>query len=195
MKLFISTAFLGGLLSLVAACATLNADECKTVNWQQLGDSDGAQGHPATRIAKHHKACEKHSLTVDPLAYERGWQGGIQRFCTPQNGFSLGLRGGSYQNSCPSQFEGPFVSAYRPARDLYDAERDLQNAESEFDRTLNDIAFLSHARTKEDLHRLQSASDRLTQLRFDLPRLRDNVAFARRNVEDYLDANPSVRGF
>lgn len=195
MKLLVSGAVLGGLLSLLAACATLNEDECKTVNWQQLGDIDGAAGHPATRIAKHHKACEKHKLTVDPVAYERGWQGGIARFCTPQNGFSLGRRGGNYNNSCPSEFAGAFVSAYRPARALHDAESDLQSAESEFDRALRDVSLLSHPRTKEDLQRLRYASDRLTQLRFELPTLRDNVVFARRNVEDYLDANPSVRGF
>lgn len=50
-KLLATAVVLGGGLYL-SACATLNESECQTVDWKQLGDSDGAQGHGQTRIAQ-----------------------------------------------------------------------------------------------------------------------------------------------
>ncbi|MEP3264668.1 MAG: DUF2799 domain-containing protein [Hyphomicrobiales bacterium] len=81
------TAFLGFFVGLLAlsACATLNEDECKTVDWKQLGDIDGSQGHSSSRIAQHSKACEKHGLPVNVAAYNQGWKVAIARYRPTKN--------------------------------------------------------------------------------------------------------------
>ena len=192
---FFVTAFLIGCGAMLGACATLNESECKTVDWKQLGDTDGSQGHLATRIAKHNKACEKHGLSVDAARYHSGWQAGIVRFCTPQNGFTLGARGGSYAGSCPSELASAFEAAYRPAFALYRAENDLHAIESRIDARIDEIRYLSLSHKPEDRERLRHASEDLRHLRYDLPSRRVDVEIAHRNRDDYLRANPHILAF
>ena len=176
------------------ACATLNEDECRTVNWGQLGDIDGSQGHHSTRIAKHSKACNKHGLPVDTAAYNDGWLAGISRYCVPQNGFNLGRRGATYRGSCPSQFASAFVAAYRPAKNLHDAVKSLRSTELSIDQDIDEIALLSRSKDPKDREKLKHVSERLSVEKSDLPRLRSNVELANRDVADYLRSNPHIKG-
>lgn len=193
IKLIATAGFFGGILAL-SACATLNEDECKTVNWQQLGDIDGSQGHHATRIAKHNKACEKHGLPVNTAAYNDGWIAGIARYCVPQNGFNLGKRGATYRGSCPSQFATAFEAAYNPAKSLYDAVTELRRAERSIEQGIDEIARLSYSKNPKDLEKLKQVSKQLHFDQRDLFRLRSNVDVAQRNVQDFLRANPHIKG-
>lgn len=180
-------------LAILSACATLDENECKLADWRQLGDRDGSQGYPSGRIAQHAKACGKHGLPVDDAAYRAGWQAGIGRYCVAQNGFDLGRRGGSYRNSCPPPLAAPFEAAYRPARDLFDAERELEDAENRIDDIIHEIERLSYSHRPEDLKRLRETSERLHFERSDIPRLQSNLLIARRNADDYLRAPPHIR--
>ncbi|MEP4704008.1 MAG: DUF2799 domain-containing protein [Hyphomicrobiales bacterium] len=189
------TAFLGFFVGLLAlsACATLNEDECKTVDWKQLGDIDGSQGHSSSRIAQHSKACEKHGLPVNVAAYNQGWKVAIARYCTAQNGFNLGKRGATYRGSCPSEFAATFESAYRPTKNLHDAVKRLQSAEQAIEQDIDEISRLSHSKDPKKLKKLKYVSERLKTNQGDIHRLRANVASARRRVQDYLRENPDIR--
>ncbi len=173
-------------LFVLASCATLNENECHTVNWQQLGDRDGAQGFALTRIAKHNKACQKHGISSDVPAYEAGWRAGIERYCTPQNGFRTGRSGITYRNSCPSNLADGFLGAYIPARNLYIAERDIATTESRIDTLISEITRLANSSNVEDKARLKEKSSELRYERDNLPGLRADLEIARRDVNDYL---------
>ena len=194
-KMIRLAAFVGFFVGLLAlsACATLNEDECRTVDWQQLGDIDGSQGYPSTRIAQHSKACEKHGLPVNVAAYNQGWKVAIARYCTAKNGFDLGRRGATYRGSCPSEFAAAFESAYRPAKNLHDAVIRLNNAERDIENDINAVSRLSHSKKPKDLEKLKHVSERLRRNQGDIHRLRANVASARRNVQNYLRENPDIR--
>lgn len=194
IKLFAGAGFFGALLAL-SACATLNESECQTVNWQQLGDNDGSQGHASTRIAKHSKACEKHGLPVNVAAYNQGWRAGISRYCTPQNGFNVGSRGAAYKGTCPSEFASQFESAYRVSKNLHDAKQHLHRIEEAVAADIDEVAHLAHSKKPEDKEKLKHVSERLSFNKNDIPRLRSNVTLAERNVQDYLRANPHINAF
>jgi hypothetical protein len=65
------------LLALAAGCALFPVEEadCRGVNWQERGYSDGYGGHPQqySRLAP---ACRQFGVEVDEAAYFKGWKDG-----------------------------------------------------------------------------------------------------------------------
>ncbi len=55
----------------LAGCATLNKNECQTVDWEQLGLQNGQSGEPQSYIAEHQKACSQYKLPVDTMKWMR----------------------------------------------------------------------------------------------------------------------------
>lgn len=193
-KLIATAAMLGGGLYL-SACATLNEDECQTVDWKQLGDSDGTQGHGQTRIAKHAKACERHGVPINTAAYNEGWRAGISRYCTPQNGFNIGRRGASHAGTCPSDLAGPFEAAYRPAYKLGRAENRVGEIQSGIDTSIDNLARWAISKDPKRIAKIPDERRHLNNLRAEQPIARSNVIIARRELEDYLAANPQIQAF
>lgn len=177
----------------MAACATLDAEECQTINWQQLGDTDGANGFPQERVAKHAKACEKHSLPINEKAYFAGWQGGIARYCTPQNGFRQGWIGRHYRNSCPSELAGGFVEAYSVAITFNRAEAEVRHLENKISSAAREISRLADSKDPKDIERLKDETEKLKHAQNRLPSAREEKARAQRAMNDYLRAHPEIR--
>lgn len=193
-KVIATAVVLGGGLYL-SACATLNESECQTVDWRQLGDSDGSQGHGQTRIAKHAKACEKHGIAIGTAAYNEGWRLGISRYCTPQNGFNIGRRGGSYAGTCPSDLAGSFEAAYRPAFKLSRAERRVSEIQNGIDASIDNLANWATAKDPKLRAKIPEEKIHLNNLRAEQPIARSNVEIARRELNDYLVTNPQIQAF
>src|SRR3989337_3049438 len=91
------------LLLALSACATMDRNECLTVDWQTVGFEDGVAGYSGDRIGQHRKACAKHGVTPDLTAYQAGREEGLREYCVPANGFRLGSQGGSYSGMCPAE--------------------------------------------------------------------------------------------
>ena len=123
-----------GLLSLtLAACASMNKDECKLANWKTIGYEDGSNGHTQAQIGKHRSACAKHGVAPDFAAYQKGHSHGTSAFCNPSRGFSLGSNGRHYRGMCPKDVEPAFLKAYRTGKKVYIARQKvkaLQNKQS-----------------------------------------------------------------
>ncbi|WP_295811846.1 DUF2799 domain-containing protein [uncultured Nitratireductor sp.] len=136
-----STGLIAGLAFMLSlsACATLNESECESVNWSELGRNDGAAGRNISHVQQHRKACAKFDLPVDENAWRTGWEEGIRRYCTPQNGLSKGRDGRSYANSCPSDVAAGFESAYRVGKRVHDARSDYDRLKRELERLYDDL--------------------------------------------------------
>lgn len=106
-------------IALLSGCATLSESQCAANDWQTVGYSDGASGQDSSRLLKHQNACMKHGVTPDRVAYMTGWEEGVVRYCTPDNGFQQGQRGSAYRNVCPGELEPGFHDAYLAGRELY----------------------------------------------------------------------------
>ena len=110
---------------LLPGCATLSESQCAANDWHTVGHSDGASGQDSSRLLKHQNACMKHGVTPDREAYMAGWEEGVVRYCTPDNGFQQGQRGSGYRNVCPGDLEPGFHDAYLAGRELYVAQAEI----------------------------------------------------------------------
>ncbi|WP_372626311.1 DUF2799 domain-containing protein [Arsukibacterium sp.] len=115
---------------LMTGCAGMDKSQCLTADWRTIGFEDGANGKPETAIATYRQECADHGVTPELNAYRLGHRAGSERFCTRVNGFNVGKRGASYQNSCMPDLEADFLPGYRDGKTLYDLQRGLNSARS-----------------------------------------------------------------
>ena len=108
-----------GLLTVLSSCATMKKEECFTADWYQIGYEDGSKGFLTSRIAKHRKACSKYDITPDLETYLNGRARGLEEYCTPYNGYQLGVWGLPYMNQCWGEMEDLFLNAYNRGKDIY----------------------------------------------------------------------------
>lgn len=168
-----------GLLAL-NACATLNEDQCRDVSWQQLGYDDGQAGRHSSHVDLHRQACQRYNITVDATQWRDGWESGIRRYCTPQNGLNEGRAGRSYANSCPAEVRAGFEDAYRVAKAVHDARAAVERENREMDDLLRK---LREAKDRDQINRLQTEiSVKRDSVRNAEFRLRD----AERNYDFYV---------
>lgn len=113
----------GGTLLAIAAlsvsCTTMNQSECSSSNWAELGVNDGERGLRSTHYSKYEKACAEYGIPVNSSAYIAGWETGIRRYCTGDNGFRVGNSGILYADSCPIELEQKFLSAFELGRNVH----------------------------------------------------------------------------
>ncbi len=119
------------LVAGLSGCATMNADECATVDWTTVGYEDGSRGYTTERIGKHRKACAKHGVTPDFQAYQNGRNRGLEEFCQPGRGFNHGANGGNYHGVCPADMEPEYLEAYRAGNKLYTLRAGVSSANSQ----------------------------------------------------------------
>ena len=122
------------LILMISGCATLSESECIHGDWYSIGQSDGRFGYKASRIEKHRKACQKVNAYVDIDSYMIGRKDGLQYYCTPQNGFDVGLNGNYYNNVCPPQLERDFLEHYSYGQEIHTLRNEISSAEYQIDQ-------------------------------------------------------------
>ena len=60
----------------LAACATMDAEQCRSANWYDIGFRDGLFGIQRMDVA-YDEQCSKQGATLDTVAYAKGWQEGL----------------------------------------------------------------------------------------------------------------------
>jgi hypothetical protein len=123
------------VLLTVAACATLDKDECRTADWYAIGLEDGARGRAIERLGDHRRACAKHEVAPNAERYLAGRNEGLKSFCTPERGYSEGRAGRAYAAGCPEPLAGHFLGAYQRGHELHELHRQLSALESEIARS------------------------------------------------------------
>lgn len=114
-------------------CATLDESECRSVDWYQLGLKDGSDGYTATRLGDHREACAEYGLNVGATEWRRGYDTGLDNYCTVDNGYAVGRRGMYYGHVCPAEVERAFVSAYELGKETYDVEQEISDLDRRID--------------------------------------------------------------
>lgn len=121
-------AFLGTFF--LFSCATLNEQQCRTGNWEEIGRQDGARGFSASRVNSHTKACQEHGIQVNNAIYQKGYDEGVRSYCTPENGYQLGRLGMlASQATCPADLASAFTTALSKGFSDYRAELAAKEAE------------------------------------------------------------------
>ncbi len=185
----------------LSGCATMNSDECMTVDWSTVGYEDGAMGYGADRLGKHRKACAKHGVAPDFAAYQDGRDQGLQEYCQPSRGFSVGSNGGSYNGVCSAHYENDFLDAYNSGRHLYTLRSNVNRANSAINsrkNELDDIAdevrdsearLIGRETSTEDrvllLSDLKELSERRGQIEVEIEELYEVRAHSQFELEQY----------
>jgi hypothetical protein len=114
----------------LGGCArSLTESQCVAGDWETVGYRDGSRGLAASHLLEHQNACVRHGIVPERSDYLYGWEQGIARFCTPENGFARGEGGTAYPQVCPYDLEPAFHGAYREGRTLYHARAELRRLE------------------------------------------------------------------
>ncbi len=90
------------LLGLLAACASLTEDACRTGNWESIGYNDGVRGRSASYVNEHRDACGEYGIAPNTAVWLRGRLEGLKQYCTPDNAYTVGRRGSELNNVCPT---------------------------------------------------------------------------------------------
>lgn len=143
-------------LMALASCATLNEEQCASVEWRELGRQDGIAGRNSSYLELHQKACSKHGIPVGGDEWRIGWETGIRQYCTAANGLGEGRAGRSYANSCPAELAADFEGAYQVGKRLHDAEADRTRIQNEIDALL---AKMRNAESREEKRALRLEID------------------------------------
>ena len=122
------------LLVLLAGCASLDQDECRTANWYAIGLEDGARGRALERLGDHRRACSEHGVALDADRYVAGRNEGLKSFCTFQNGYTQGRSGHGYAGACPPDAAKLFLAGHQRGRELYELHRRHDSLEREITR-------------------------------------------------------------
>lgn len=189
------------VLLALSGCATMDREECLTVDWRTVGFEDGVAGYSADRIGEHRKACAKHGVTPDLTAYQEGRAEGLREYCVPSNGFRLGSHGGSYGGVCPSDLDSAFSEAYYSGRQLYVLEtrlssvsNQLESSREELRETESDIVSRSARAISSDASKEERAQavvdvkhlgERVGQLKSEIRQLEVDRVHCERDLEDY----------
>ena len=92
-------------LLFLGACASLNEEACRSGDWDSIGYNDGARGRSQSYINEHRDACSEFGISPNTTAWLRARAEGLKVYCTPENSYDAGRRGGELNNVCPaSQF-------------------------------------------------------------------------------------------
>lgn len=122
------------VLALLAGCASLDKDECRSADWYAIGLEDGARGRAVERLGDHRRACAEHGVAPHTERYLAGRKEGLTSFCTYERGYSQGRAGQGYSGACPKEMAGSFLAGYQRGRELHELDRRLDETHKEIAR-------------------------------------------------------------
>jgi len=132
------------LICTISGCATLSKNECLNGDWLTIGYEDGAKGEPREQIGAHQEACSEYGITPDFTTYQKGYDNGLQLFCTPRNGFIRGKSGYQYTGICPEKLEIGFLDGYDGGREIYQHTIKSNSLEEELGSMNSRIVAIEH---------------------------------------------------
>lgn len=143
-----------GLGLVLASCASLQPEECKTANWEQLGYADAMKGSDSL-LTSYGQDCGKVGITPNKWLYLQGYGRGEKAFCTYDNGKAVGRRGPFHGKMCDKPgLEEPFNKGYREGLIFYDQQQRIRRQNDEIYKSIKE----QQERKKQESNQ-QAASD------------------------------------
>ncbi|AZM38014.1 DUF2799 domain-containing protein [Acinetobacter sp. WCHA39] len=168
-----------GFTILLSGCAAMSVEQCKTANWFNVGEKDGAAGRES-RLDKYYSSCQKANIVPNQKLYEQGYQKGLGYYCRPETIFNEALEGRGDFRMCPLDKRESLRIYYQVANGYYQAN-------AEFDRSQNDINYYLKELERKDLS-VKDRDDyrkRLYDLRINSSRVQSRYQDAVRNLERF----------
>lgn len=150
----------------LAGCVSPAKRACIETDWKRVGYEEGRQGSLAERSALQRDRCIREGVPPDTAQYEQGRKKGIEKYCTADNGYALGVKGDAYQGACPPELKRPFVDAYQKGLIAY-----AQQLERDF-------------KAKADLQ---------NKMRLDLAGVEEETAYLEKEIEQATEGQARLR--
>jgi hypothetical protein len=170
------------LLLTLAGCATLNEDECRTADWQELGRKDGRAGYSQSRLADHHEACGKHGVKPDERRYAEGRKEGLRSYCVLSNAVREGLDGRRYEGVCAAAIDRDFRDLNEAAYRVHAKRKEIDSIDSQIVTLENEL----RNKKTSDKRRYQ-IRDEIRELDRKRDRLRDESRWRERDLDRLSD--------
>ena len=126
-------------LIVLAGCTSVSKNECLQADWYGIGYKHGADGTEYRDGIDALSQCSEYGVNADIAKYKVGYDQGLATYCEPENGFTLGMQGASYNGVCNST---AFRKAWQEGNDRYQVQQRLSyidNRIDDIDRRLKDI--------------------------------------------------------
>lgn len=124
--------------------------ECHNADWQLIGLEDALNGRTMSRIGDHRSACAKHDVVPNQEKYRKGFDDGLQSYCTPANAYETGRRGKSYHNQCPEGLNSVFLDYYNQGKHRRSLSNAIKSYTSSISRDQKKIEKLEKDITKKE---------------------------------------------
>ncbi len=112
------------LLGLIAFCvscgsAGIKPQDCQTLNWFEQGQKDGSEGKGKELLDKYKSVCTGAGVSVNEGQYAKGYLTGLKAFCTYDQGFEYGSKGGE-PHACPegTEYKSGYEKGYAKFLDM-----------------------------------------------------------------------------
>ena len=171
--------FVGFLV--LAGCATLSKEECRSGNWREFGVRDGLKGEPAARIEEHRKACAEHGIRPDERRYLAGREEGLREYCRIDNAFQSGLEGRPFTGVCPPDVHMLFMRYNSAAYAVYETREEIRRTHSTISSKQSQI----DSKKTKDSERKNLRAD-IRQLERKLDELRDRLHDRERELDSLM---------
>ncbi|MCV0425659.1 MAG: DUF2799 domain-containing protein [Roseibium sp.] len=165
----------------LGGCAAVTKEQCVAGDWADLGNAHASVGKPADHLDEVVKSCGKHGITPDTRAYLSGWNQGLQNYCTPLNGFTLGKQNKQRSSICPPQMANGFNQAYQLGNVIWKANDRVSQAESKILSLENTVDALNDK--LHDTKCKDKKKDDLKDCRRKRRRLRDDLSDAEYDLD------------
>ena len=196
----------GSFAMFLYSCTAMSATDCASADWRTIGERDGRKGLPLTTIAKYNEDCGKHGISADEYDYEDGHADGVEFYCTPSSGYTVGRNNRKYHGVCQGASYSDFMSGFSAGQKVYHAASDvaqietkIHDAEMNIDRSHEKLdeheeVMDSDESTQDDR---EASSKRIKELRRKIRRLEREVDVLRASrilaIAEYREAVREVR--
>jgi hypothetical protein len=165
------------LATLLAGCATMDADQCRKADWRAVGLRDGQNGEPLALLDRRAKDCADNQVAVNRPLYLEGRNLGLPQYCRVDQAARYGVEGKPYHGVCAPGIDGEFRRRHALGWEVHQARSALNNLDGQ-QRTLESKL----ARAKNDDER-RSVRQELRAMDNDIRRARDRVRDAEWNFD------------
>ena len=88
---------------IVNGCSSLSKEDCSNKNWFKLGKSDAMSGEVEPKTSDYRRDCSEHGLQIKSMDYLKGFEKGLEEYCSYDNGISDGEDGENTHTLCEKE--------------------------------------------------------------------------------------------
>ncbi|MGH8442746.1 MAG: DUF2799 domain-containing protein [Nevskiaceae bacterium] len=111
----------------LAGCAAMSPEQCKAAKWEEVGRADGARGETPDRFDEYRKSCAEHGVEPPVEVWRRGYETGLNEFCTPAGAYAAARGGDGKTELCAGRTgEEGFRTAFKHGRQINTLLREVR---------------------------------------------------------------------